>query len=72
MARIYLWDWKTWESIPQDLKDHTVSLVEDLPNGMTRLKCGHCHNEFDQASGPSQFESCPVCGGDIIFPRADW
>lgn len=62
--RIYQWD--TYPE-PCD-QTYTLTYNGDAPDGGCYVDCGYCKQEFNTKDK----DSCPYCGGDMIFPRCDW
>mgnify|MGYP001588601439 CR=1 FL=1 len=65
--QINLWDYKDYASIPEELKNHSLTFVDDSADGSI-VECGFCKKEFTNIKQ----DVCPHCKNDIIYPRVDW
>lgn len=66
--RIHCWGWPSHDSLPEDLKAHSLTFVDDTEKGEI-LICGYCGEEFELLEN---MEACPKCNNNLVFPRADW
>jgi len=67
-VRIYLW-FANEETINR-LSKYTLTFVNN-----NTLLCGFCGGPITGLEPPWEVgakEVCPHCGGDLIFPRAEW
>ena len=67
--RIMCWDYDSYKEVPREYAEHTLEFVDDLPNGNCLANCGYCGEEIELLK---ELQNCPHCGGNIVFPRANW
>ena len=64
---------RLYQHANQGLDQPTLLYERDAPNGCCFVICGYCHAHFNttDAWGWEQ-EECPMCGNDLVYPKADW
>lgn len=64
--RVYLWDYNSWQDVPDHLRNKTLTLINDEKS---ILKCGYCQTEFVDND---TIQYCPNCHMNLVFGRFNW